>query len=43
MTASIELVCNDNLKYIQTLEDNSIDLIYFDPPFAITEAKYDTA
>ncbi len=39
---TIELVCDDNLNYIKTLEDNSIDLIYFDPPFAITEAKYDT-
>ncbi len=35
-------ICNDNLTYIKTLETNSIDLIYFDPPFNITEADYDT-
>jgi len=34
-------ICSDNLSYIKTLESNSIDLIYFDPPFAITEADYD--
>ena len=34
-------ICNDNLTYIKTLTTNSIDLIYFDPPFAITEADYD--
>ena len=36
-----EFICSDNLEYIKTLETNSIDLIYFDPPFAITEAQYD--
>jgi len=34
-------ICSDNLSYIKTLDSNSIDLIYFDPPFAITEADYD--
>ena len=27
---------------IKTLEDDSIDFIYTDPPFSITEAKWDT-
>lgn len=36
------LVNQDNLSYIKTLNDNSVDFIYFDPPFAITEADYDT-
>tara|TARA_R110002126_G_C10287996_1_gene485743 strand:- start:23 stop:721 length:699 start_codon:yes stop_codon:yes gene_type:complete len=35
------LLCSDNLEYIKTLDKDSIDLIYFDPPFDITEAKYD--
>ena len=35
------LICSDNLNYIKTLKNDSIELIYFDPPFAITEAKYD--
>ena len=26
-----EFVCADNLEYIKTLGDNSIDLIYFNP------------
>ena len=34
-------VCEDNLIYIKTLENNSVELIYFDPPFGITEADYD--
>ena len=34
-------ICSDNLTYIKTLDSNSIDLIYFDPPFNITEADYD--
>lgn len=34
-------ICSDNLTYIKTLDPNSIDLIYFDPPFNITEANYD--
>ena len=34
-------ICSDNLTYIKTLTTNSIDLIYFDPPFNITEADYD--
>jgi site-specific DNA-methyltransferase (adenine-specific) len=37
------LVNEDNLIYIKTLETDSIDFIYFDPPFAITEASYDTS
>jgi site-specific DNA-methyltransferase (adenine-specific) len=28
-------------EVIKTLDDNSIDFIYTDPPFAITEAKWD--
>ena len=36
-----KFVCANNLEYIKTLESNSIDLIYFDPPFGITEAEYD--
>ena len=35
------LICEDNLSYIKTLESNSVEFIYFDPPFGITEAKYD--
>jgi DNA modification methylase len=35
------LVNEDNITFIKTLEKNSIDFIYFDPPFGITEAKYD--
>tara|TARA_R110000803_G_scaffold182855_1_gene245261 strand:- start:1007 stop:1690 length:684 start_codon:yes stop_codon:yes gene_type:complete len=38
-----KFVCANNLEYIKTLESNSIDLIYFDPPFGITEAEYDKA
>ena len=38
---SYMFVCDDNLNYIKTLESNSVDFIYFDPPFGITEAKYD--
>jgi len=34
-------ICSNNLSYIKTLTSNSIDLIYFDPPFGITEANYD--
>jgi len=34
-------ICSDNLTYIKTLDTSSIDLIYFDPPFNITEANYD--
>ena len=36
-----KFVCSNNLDYIKLLESNTIDLIYFDPPFAITEADYD--
>tara|TARA_R110000868_G_C10647346_1_gene744647 strand:- start:34 stop:723 length:690 start_codon:yes stop_codon:yes gene_type:complete len=36
-----EFVCSDNLEYIKTLRPKSVNLIYFDPPFAITEAEYD--
>ena len=35
----MEFICANNLEYIKTLETNSIDLIYFDPPFGITEAE----
>jgi DNA modification methylase len=35
------LVNQDNLTYIKTLNKDSIDFIYFDPPFGITEAHYD--
>ena len=37
----MELVVSDNLEYIKKLENNSINFIYFDPPFSITEASYD--
>jgi site-specific DNA-methyltransferase (adenine-specific) len=33
--------CGDNLDLIKTLDNDSVDLIYFNPPFAITEASYD--
>ena len=36
-----KFVCSDNLEYIKTLRPKSVNLIYFDPPFAITEAEYD--
>ena len=39
---SYMFLCDDNLNYIKTLESNSVEFIYFDPPFGITEAKYDT-
>ena len=39
---SQEFVCADNLEYIKTLEADSVDLIYFNPPYGITAAKYDT-
>lgn len=32
----------DNLKLIKTLPDRSINLIYFDPPFATTKNSWDT-
>lgn len=38
---SITLVNQDNLEYIKSVETNSINFIYFDPPFGITEADYD--
>ena len=34
-------ICDNNINYIKTLESNSVEFIYFDPPFSITEAKYD--
>ena len=34
-------ICEDNLIYIKTLENDSVEFIYFDPPFGITEADYD--
>jgi len=40
----IEFKCQDNLEYIKTLDTDSIDFIYFDPPFnGITSHDYDTA
>ena len=36
-----KFICSNNLEYIKTLTSNSVNLIYFDPPFGITEADYD--
>jgi len=36
-----KFIKGDIHEVIKTLEDNSIDLIYTDPPFAITSAKWD--
>ena len=36
-----KFICSNNLEYIKTLTTNSVNLIYFDPPFGITEAEYD--
>lgn len=35
------IVISDNLTYCRTCEDNSIDLIYFNPPFGTTEQEWD--
>lgn len=35
------IVVSDNLAYCRTCEDNSIDLIYFNPPFGTTEQEWD--
>ena len=43
MSATQEFVCADNLEYIKTLQTDSVDLIYFNPPYGITAAKYDTS
>jgi len=32
---NLKIYCGDNLEILKTLEDNSIDLIYIDPPFAL--------
>jgi DNA modification methylase len=37
----IEYIKGDIHEVIKTLEDNSIDFIYTDPPFATTQAKWD--
>ena len=37
----IKYIQGDIHDIIKTLEDDSIDFIYTDPPFAITEAKWD--
>lgn len=37
----IKYIQGDIHEVIKTLEDDSIDFIYTDPPFAITEAKWD--
>lgn len=38
---TVEFIVNDCLEYIKTLEDNSVDLFYFDPPFATTNNSWD--
>ena len=38
----LSYIQGDIHNVIKQLEDNSIDFIYTDPPFAITEAKWDT-
>jgi len=38
---SIDFRCGDNLTEIRKISKNSIDFIYFDPPFGITECEYD--
>jgi len=38
---SIDFRCGDNLTEIKKIPKNSIDFIYFDPPFGITECEYD--
>jgi site-specific DNA-methyltransferase (adenine-specific) len=35
------IVIQDNLAYCRTVNDNSIDLIYFNPPFGTTEQEWD--
>ena len=39
---SSQYIQGDIHEVIKTLEDNSIDFIYTDPPFAITKARWDT-
>ena len=41
MSSIQQLICADNLKYIENMDSDSVDLIYFDPPFNITATKYD--
>ena len=36
-----QYIKGDIHEVIKTLEDNSIDFIYTDPPFATTKAKWD--
>ena len=43
MNPDIQFVVSDCLDYIKTLPDNSVDLFYFDPPFATTNNKWDKA
>lgn len=38
---SISFIKSDCLDYIKKCDDNSIDLIYFDPPFATTHNAWD--
>lgn len=40
---SIKYIEGDIHEVIKTLDDNSIDFIYTDPPFAITHSKWDKA
>lgn len=36
-----KIICADNFDVMKSLPDNSIDLLYSDPPFGITNAKWD--
>lgn len=35
------IIIQDNLEYCKTVEDNTIDLIYFNPPFGTIEQDWD--
>lgn len=35
------ILIQDNLEYCKTCKENSIDLIYFNPPFGTTEQQWD--
>jgi site-specific DNA-methyltransferase (adenine-specific) len=42
MSEQIKLVCGDNLTLIKGLEDDSVDMIYFNPPFNVfKDTEYD--
>lgn len=37
-----KLFLGDSIKWLKTLEDNSVDLIFADPPYNIKKAEWDT-